>query len=153
MQTNETPTASQSTTGGIASLISASHTILPISAPSTSTTVTNPLPNPQIILQSPTQDYKPSTLAPATLVSPPAPTNLSKSAVIVSGERGVGVGQGDAGSGMPSGIMANLWGSSNWGYINRLEKGEIKTPSSGSRSAPGSPRIKPLAPSPKIESC
>lgn len=150
MQTNETPTASQSTTGGIASLISASHTILPISAPSTSTTVTNPLPNPQIILQSPTQDYKPSTLAPATLVSPPAPTNLSKSAVIVSGERGVGVGQGDAGSGMPSGIMANLWGSSNWGYINRLEKGEIKTPSSGSRSAPGSPRIKPLAPSPKI---
>ncbi|RAL59757.1 hypothetical protein DID88_000386 [Monilinia fructigena] len=150
IQANEPPTASQSTTGGIASLISASHTILPISTPSTSTTVTNPLPNPQIILQSPTQDYKPSTLAPATLVSPPAPTNLSKSAVIVSGERGVGVGQGDAGGGMPSGIMANLWGSSNWGYINRLEKGEIKTPSLVSRSAPGSPRIKPLEPSPKI---
>ncbi|ATZ54015.1 hypothetical protein BCIN_10g00410 [Botrytis cinerea B05.10] len=147
MQSNEPPSVSQSASGGIASLISASHTILPISAPSTST---NTLPNPQITLQSPTQDYTTSTLAPSTLINPPAPTNLSKSAVIVSGERGIGIGQGDASGGMPSGIMANLWGSSNWGYINRLEKGEIKTPSLGSRSAPGSPRIKPLDPSPKI---
>ncbi|QSZ30583.1 hypothetical protein DSL72_000139 [Monilinia vaccinii-corymbosi] len=150
MQTNEPSTASQSATGGIASLITASHTILPLSTSSASTTVNNPLPNPQIILQSPTQDYTPNTLAPATLVSPPAPTNLSKSAVIVSGERGVGIGQSDINGGIPSGIMANLWGSSNWGYINRLEKGEIKAPISGSRSVPGSPRIKPLEPSPKI---
>lgn len=150
MQLNEAPGVSQSAAGGIASLISASHNILPISAPQSSTPNTNALPNPQIILQSPTQDYTPSTLAPATLVSPPAPTNLSKSAVIVSGERGIGLGQSDASGGMPSGIMANLWGSSNWGYINRLEKGEIKTPSIGSRSAPSSPRIKPLQPSPKI---
>lgn len=21
---------------------------------------------------------------------------------------------------MPSGLMANLWGSANWGYVNRL---------------------------------
>ncbi|KAI9645850.1 SNF1-interacting protein [Ciborinia camelliae] len=150
IQSNEPPSASQSAVGGIASLISASHTILPISAPSGSSAATNTVPNPQIILQSPTHDYTPSTLAPATLVSPPAPTNLSKSAVIVSGERGIGIGHSDASGGMPSGIMANLWGSSNWGYINRLEKGEIKTPSLGSRSVPSSPRIKPLEPSPKI---
>jgi hypothetical protein len=49
---------------------------------------------------------------------------------------------------MPSGIMANLWGSSNWGYINRLEKGEIKSPVN--RSIPASPNIRPLDPSPKI---
>lgn len=150
LQSNEPSSASQSAAGGIASLISASHSILPVSAPSIATTATNTLSNPQIILQSPTQDYTPSTLAPSTLINPPAPTNLSKSAVIVSGERGIGIGQGDASGGMPSGIMANLWGSSNWGYINRLEKGEIKTPSLGSRSAPGSPRIKALDPSPKI---
>jgi hypothetical protein len=91
-----------------------------------------------------------TTLAPATLANPPAPTNLSKSAVIVSGERGIGIGRSDATGGMPSGIMANLWGSSNWGYINRLEKGEIKSPSGPNRSIPPSPIIKPLEPSPKL---
>ncbi|KAF7879595.1 hypothetical protein EAF04_000790 [Stromatinia cepivora] len=150
MQSNEPPSAPQSAVGGIAGLISASHTILPVSSASNSTTATNTLPNPQITLQSPTQDYTASTLAPSTLINPPAPTNLSKSAVIVSGERGIGIGQSEASGGMPSGIMANLWGSSNWGYINRLEKGEVRAPSLGSRSAPGSPRIKPLEPSPKI---
>ncbi|CAD6442659.1 83960230-cbe4-44c2-904f-574907d0f5b4 [Sclerotinia trifoliorum] len=150
MQSNEPPSAPQSAAGGIAGLISSSHAILPVSAASNSTTTTNTLPNPQITLQSPTRDYAASTLAPSTLINPPAPTNLSKSAVIVSGERGIGVGQSDASGGVPSGIMANLWGSSNWGYINRLEKGEVRMPSFGSRSAPGSPRIKPLEPSPKI---
>ncbi|KAL2822535.1 hypothetical protein BJX63DRAFT_123140 [Aspergillus granulosus] len=63
----------------------------------------------------------PSTLTPATLANPPAPTSLSKAAVFVSNERGIGVGAADKTGGMPSGMMANLWGSSNWGFMNRLE--------------------------------
>lgn len=133
--------------GGIASLISASHNILPVySTPAITQVGPNIPPKPQ----SPPRQLEThaSTLAPATLANPPAPTNLSKSAVIVSGERGIGIGRSDATGGMPSGIMANLWGSSNWGYINRLEKGEIK--SAVTRSIPASPSIRPLDPSPKI---
>lgn len=134
--------------GGIASLISASHNILPVySTPAITQVGPNVATKPQT---SPPQQLEThtSTLAPATLANPPAPTNLSKSAVIVSGERGIGIGRSDATGGMPSGIMANLWGSSNWGYINRLEKGEIK--SQVNRSIPASPNIRPLDPSPKI---
>ncbi|KAL2826841.1 hypothetical protein BDW59DRAFT_61341 [Aspergillus cavernicola] len=89
--------------GGIANLISASHnTIL-------STEIdTN-------------KGLSPSTLTPATLANPPAPTSLSKAAVLVSNERGIGLGLADNTGGMPSGMMANLWGSSNWGFMNRLE--------------------------------
>lgn len=64
----------------------------------------------------------PTTLAPSTLANPPAPTSMSKVAVIVSNERGIGLGQADKTGGMPSGMMANLWGSSNWGFMNRLER-------------------------------
>lgn len=138
-------------TGGIASLISASHNILPVYSTPAITQVgpsvsSKPLalPLPQVV------ESHTSTLAPSTLANPPAPTNLSKSAVIVSGERGIGIGRSDATGGMPSGIMANLWGSSNWGYMNRLEKGEVKSPSPGNRSIPASPSIRPLDPSPKF---
>jgi hypothetical protein len=79
------------------------------------------------LISSPVKEAQASTLAPSTLANPPAPTNLSKFAVIVSGERGVGIGRSDATGGMPSGIMANLWGSSNWGYVNRLESGDGKS--------------------------
>ena len=79
------------------------------------------------MISSPVKEAQASTLAPSTLANPPAPTNLSKFAVIVSGERGVGIGRSDATGGMPSGIMANLWGSSNWGYVNRLESGDGKS--------------------------
>jgi hypothetical protein len=46
--------------------------------------------------------------------------------------------------------MANLWGSQNWGYINRLERGEIIPSSSANRSIPPSPSIRPLDPSPNL---
>ncbi|KAI9838008.1 MAG: hypothetical protein M1819_006162 [Sarea resinae] len=133
-----------SASGGIASLISASHNILPVySTPA----ITQVGPGAQ---QSPgaeimtAKDIPSSTLAPSTLVNPPAPTNLSKAAVVVSGERGIGVGRSDKTGGMPSGIMANIWGSTNWGYINRLERGEVKpTREVRALSIPPSPLVKP----------
>ena len=67
-----------------------------------------------------------------------------------SGERGIGIGRSDATGGMPSGIMANLWGTSNWGYINRLERGEIIAPTGIHQSVPPSPSVRPLEPSPNI---
>jgi hypothetical protein len=129
--------------GGIASLISASHNILPVhSTPSivqAGWTNLKPQTTPFPVFETHT-----STLAPSTLTNPPAATNLSKTAVIVSGERGIGVGRSDATGGMPSGIMANMWGSSNWGYINRLQRGEIKPSDSTTLSVPPSPTLPPL---------
>lgn len=141
----DAPPPTPAPVGGIASLISASHTILPVYTPA----ITQVTPAKPQISTSMFETHT-STLAPSTLANPPAPTNLSKSAVIVSGERGIGLGRSDATGGMPSGIMANLWGSSNWGYINRLEKGEIKSSAATNRSVPPSPSIKPLEPSPKL---
>jgi hypothetical protein len=114
---------SASASGGIANLISASlmsasHSILPVgqmAAPSPG------LPDPRT---GASQNIPTTSLAPSTLANPPAPTNLSKTAVVVSGERGLGLGRFDGG--MPGGLMANLWGSMNWGYINSLERGEVK---------------------------
>lgn len=107
--------------GGIASLISASHNILPVGPGSPPQPVIQEgvkrnftLPTGIVPTSIPT-----TTLAPSTLVNPPAATNLSHTAVVVGGERGISLGRAD-GSGMPSGILANLWGSSNWGYVNRL---------------------------------
>lgn len=97
--------------GGIASLVSASHNMLPAMQPILSD-------------NRPSQNFPTSSLAPSTLANPPAPTNLSKTAVVVTGERNLSVGRSDGN--MPGGLMANLWGSTNWGHINRLERGEIK---------------------------
>ncbi|KAK5173725.1 SNF1-interacting protein [Saxophila tyrrhenica] len=130
------PVQSPTPAGGIASLISASHNVLPIrpdtpSQPGPETT-SGHRRNPTI---------PSSTLAPSTLANPPAPTNLSHTAVVVSGERGLGLGSKADGAGMPSGIMANLWGSSNWGYVNRLGDDLAKpVPHQSSVSQPPSPR-------------
>jgi hypothetical protein len=118
-------------TGGIASLISASQNILPVYAPAASQSLFSGQ-KPSV----PFKDVHTCTLAPSTLANPPAPTNLSKSAVIVSGERGVGIGRSDATGGMPSGIMANLWGSANWGYINRFDGKAIESRAPGGQMPP-----------------
>ncbi|KAM3419360.1 hypothetical protein BST61_g5291 [Cercospora zeina] len=108
--------------GGIASLISASHSILPVGPGGTD--------GPRRTFTMPISNLPSSSLAPCTLANPPAATNLSHTAVVVSGERGIGLGPPD-GSGMPSGILANLWGSSNWGHVNRLgDDGSLRRPSS-----------------------
>jgi hypothetical protein len=124
-----------SAAGGIASLISASlasasHNIVQvgqISAPAPG------LPDTRLVLGQ-TLPY--TSLAPSTLANPPAPTNLSKAAVAVSGERGLAVGRsGD----MPGGLMANLWGSVNWGYVNRLGQEDESINRDRSQSGPPSP--------------
>jgi hypothetical protein len=119
-------------TGGIASLISASHNILPVGPGAPPPSVSE---GPRRVSTMPV-----SSLAPSTLANPPAPTNLSHTAVVVSGERKIKISRED-GSSMPSGILANLWGSTNWGVINRLgddsrsdEAPQIATPISGAVS-------------------
>lgn len=134
------PASPQPPANSIANLISSSHNILPVYTPPV-----------QQASGAKLQHSQGSSLAPSTLANPPAPTNLSKSAVIVSGERGVGVGRGDDTGGMPSGILANLWGTSNWGYVNRLEKGDDNGISPG-RSIPPSPALNPQEPSSKLPS-
>lgn len=98
--------------GGIASLISASHSALPVGpgvAPVSIDGLKRSFTSPPS-----------SSLAPSTLANPPAATNLSHTAIVVGSERGIGLGRAD-GTGIPSGILANLWGSSNWSYVNRLD--------------------------------
>lgn len=112
--------------GGIASLISASHNILPVGPTS---------PKQAEHYRSFTMPL--SSLAPSTLANPPAPTNLSDRAVVVSGEQGVSFGRAD-GSGTPSGIMANLWGSTNWSYTNRRAR-EVLSPISSPQLIPRNP--------------
>jgi hypothetical protein len=130
-----------SASGGIASLISASlasasHNIVQvgqITAPAAG------LPDTRLVMG---QTLPHTTLAPSTLASPPAPTNLSKAAVAVSGERGLGTGRS---GNMPGGLMANLWGSVNWGYVNILGRDESNT---RDRSQTGPPS--PVNPSPSL---
>ncbi|GAB1216890.1 hypothetical protein ATERTT37_006109 [Aspergillus terreus] len=106
--------------GGIASLISASHNALVSGTPLPPSLPDNEANRGRILTNR--SEFPPTTLAPQTLANPPAPTSMSKAAVMVSNERGIGLGQADKTGGMPSGMMANLWGSSNWGFVNRLER-------------------------------
>ncbi|KKY15562.1 putative transcription factor [Phaeomoniella chlamydospora] len=121
---NLAPAPSTPTTGGIASLIAASHGSMPISPGVPVKAPENEPQKPKSTFTLALRDMPANSLAPSTLANPPAATSLSKAAVIVSGERGIGVG---ATGGMPGGMLANLWGSSNWGFVNRLERGEVKS--------------------------
>lgn len=133
--TNQAPTMA----GGIASLISASHNALPV-GPGTPQSAVNEGPTLPGVPPRRNFTMTLSTLAPNSLANPPAPTNLSHTAVVVSGERGVSLGGKADGSGMPGGIMANLWGSSNWGHVNRLVDEPPKSPHQRSVSETPSPQ-------------
>ncbi|KAL8820541.1 MAG: hypothetical protein Q9223_001252 [Gallowayella weberi] len=125
--------------GGIASLIAASHHVMPV--------------GPGILPQPPPIDGQtsraggsrglyniaPSTLAPETLAVAPAPTNLSAAAVIISGERGI---DQDA-----MGVISNTWGSSYKGYLNRLERDDEKAPSGITAANRSSPEMRSTVPS------
>ncbi|KAI1378257.1 hypothetical protein F4677DRAFT_412693 [Hypoxylon crocopeplum] len=118
-------------TGGIASLISASHNLLPGYMPAA------PKQQPQgPVLPGP--ETQPGSLAPPTLAKPPATTNLSKTAVVYSGDR---VFSASASQALPTAIMANYWGSNAWGQdysskTNRVEQ-DLDDP-----FGPNSPSIK-----------
>lgn len=62
------------------------------------------------------------SLAPKSLVQAPASTSLSKKAISLNSERHTRP-TSEFDTGIPSVIVANFWGSSNWAYIDRLEKG------------------------------
>ncbi|KAJ5929188.1 hypothetical protein N7454_007036 [Penicillium verhagenii] len=121
--------------GGIASLISASHNILPYNG---ANFVNSKDGNEARGRSMSTLEEPGASLAPPTLVNPPAPTSMSKAAVVVSSERGIGLGRLDNTGGMPSGMMANLWGSSHWGFINKLER-EQPRQANGNHDRPSSP--------------
>lgn len=95
---------------GIASLISASHNLLPTYASSPSTSKAATL--------LPSVDSHPGTLAPLTLARAPAMTHLSRTAVLTAGDRD---GVADSKK-LPTSVMANYWGSSLWGAINTSQQ-------------------------------
>jgi hypothetical protein len=124
---------------GIASLISASHNLLPYAGAAAASARDGEGNRGR---SSSSLEEPGASLAPATLANPPAPTSMSKAAVVVSSERGIGLGLVDSTGGMPSGMMANLWGSSNWGFINKLQREQPYTngdhPESASAGRPAS---------------
>jgi len=118
--------ASSQASGGIASLISASHTLLPAYttyAPPTSQLASSSRATPAPIL--PAIEPRHGSLAPGTLAKPPANTTLSKAAVIASGDRTVGT---DNSRRLPTAVLANYWGSSAWGNAYYPRKEPVQTP-------------------------
>lgn len=111
--------------GGIASLIAASHSSMPVgpSIPMINNVDTEPAkPKSNFILAL--RDMPASTLAPSTLAAVPTPTNLSKSAVVVTGERGL-TSTAEK-SGIPNVLLANTWGSSDSCRVNRLDRTDFR---------------------------
>ncbi|KMQ48888.1 Pleckstrin like protein domain [Trichophyton rubrum] len=127
---------------GIASLISASHSMFPVTSV--------PFAKDGNVESGKSRgaskgDRSQTSLAPSTLVNPPAPTNMSRVAIMVSAERGIGMGPGDIASSIPTGMMANLWGSSQWAMVNQLQREE---PPGAPASTPNQPvEITPDTPS------
>jgi hypothetical protein len=105
--------------GGIASLISASHTLIP----NYGTPVMAPAPSPR---QPPANllpsllEHRPGSLAPNTMARSPVPTYLSKAAVVAAGERGTRA--------VASGVLANYWGTSPWSSVYNDRSDVAKSP-------------------------
>ena len=112
--------------GGIASLIAATHGSMPVGPSVPITPVDTQPTKPKAGFTLALRDMPPSTLAPSTLANPPAATSLSKTAVVVAGERRLGAGSGRANA-ISTGMMANMWGSLDWAFVNRLEHNESQT--------------------------
>ena len=131
--------------GGIASLIAASHGSMPVgpSIPMVQSEPDRPRPTFTLALR----DMPPSTLAPSTLANVPAPTNMSKPSVVVAGERGISAALDK--SGIPNSLLANMWGSSNAAFVNRLDRSEQKVVSDARLDAQPSPMLLPAASPPK----
>lgn len=105
-----TMASSSGSPGGIASLISASHNLLPgyVNTPTTGKQPGHLLPS---------VDSHPGTLAPMTLARAPAMTHLSRAAVLTTERDRIADGKK-----LPTSVVANYWGTSIWGAINAPEK-------------------------------
>ena len=112
--------------GGIASLIAASHGSMPVGPGLPITPVDNQPTKPKVSFTLAPRDMPASSLAPSTLANPPAATGLSRTAVVIAGERHLGGGGGRANA-ITTGMMANVWGSSDLAPVNRLELSESQT--------------------------
>ncbi|KFA63488.1 hypothetical protein S40285_00326 [Stachybotrys chlorohalonatus IBT 40285] len=97
--------------GGIASLISASHNLLP-AYPNQSLSPNPTKQTPGIV---PPLDSQTGTLAPLTLAKPPSTTPLSRLAVLSTAEKG---GSSLSNYKLPTSVIANYWGSNIWASIN-----------------------------------
>lgn len=148
-QLSGTP-SSPNTGGGIASLIAASHGSMPVGPGFQVRGQEHESGQSKSNFVLALRDMPSSTLAPATLVNPPVTTTLSKTAVVVSGDHSSIVGGSGDSASIPTGMMANLWGSTDWGYINRLEPGEIKAPPEARSSGSPSPKTRPSDLPPKL---
>lgn len=128
--------------GGIASLIAASHGSMPVgpSIPMIRSDASPATPKANFTLAL--RDMPPSTLAPATLANAPTPTGLSKAAVAVSGERGIR-GNVTGRYGIPNGVLANTWGSSNSSFVNRFDRSELRVVSDHRPTLQPSPMMTP----------
>ncbi|KAK0389441.1 hypothetical protein NLU13_3016 [Sarocladium strictum] len=100
--------------GGIASLISASHNLLPVSA--SNVIVSSATKSSTALMTS--VETTPGALAPSTLAKPPAVTNMSRAAILSATERGLTRDPKK----LPASIVANYWGSNVWGSINVPER-------------------------------
>ncbi|KAK4936597.1 SNF1-interacting protein, partial [Elasticomyces elasticus] len=131
--------------GGIASLIAASHGSMPVgpSLPLVFQSKQDTMPRSSFILSI--RDMPPSSLAPSTLANVPAPTSLSKAAVAASGERGLH-GKVTGRFGIPNGLLANTWGSSNTSFVNRFDKSELRVVSDQRPTLQPSPMLAPFNP-------
>ncbi|KAL8863651.1 MAG: hypothetical protein Q9178_000334 [Gyalolechia marmorata] len=117
--------------GGIASLIAASHNVMPVGPhippqPPPAAAQANRPGSSRALYEFPS-----TSLAPDTLANAPVPTNLSTMAVIINGERGIGTDT--------MGVISNIWGSSCLGYLNRLGRGDAEVPSESPSSVQSRP--------------
>ena len=137
------PSPSTPTVGGIASLIAASHSSMPV-GPSLPMMTTQQEPDRlRSTFTLALRDMPPSTLAPSTLANIPAPTNLSKFAVVATGERGLSAALNK--SGIPNSLMANIWGTSQGAFVNRLDRSTEKAVPDARLGAHPSPLLLPSA--------
>ncbi|KAI1816794.1 PH domain-containing protein [Poronia punctata] len=134
--TDNTAMPSPGPTGGIASLISASHGLLPgYTGPVLNQAAGIKPPNGQFVLGP---EARPGSLAPPTLAKPPAATVLSKTAVAYSGERALTASSTQL---LPTAIMANYWGSNAWGQEHSVRISHMDA-ASDDPFGPNSPSIK-----------
>ncbi|KAK6353713.1 SNF1-interacting protein, variant 2 [Orbilia blumenaviensis] len=100
--------------GGIQALISASHGVLPLNTLPQANPGYTMTSAPRIVPRGPTilNGRTSLSLAPKTLVNLPMSTSLSRQALVASTTS-------DRAAMLPGGLMANSWGTSNWGLSGR----------------------------------